>query len=61
MIDPKLDYDKAADELTIIELWDALPDRSKTQQLRQQIKDKYPTAPLHKLKPTKDKDDTTNG
>jgi hypothetical protein len=61
MIDPDIDFNEAADELAIIELWDALPDSCKTQKLWQQIKDKYPTAPLHKLKSTKDKGDTTNG
>jgi hypothetical protein len=61
MSDQEIDFDEAADELAIIELWDALPDRSKTQKLWEQIKDKYPTAPLSKLKPIDNKDNTTNG
>jgi hypothetical protein len=58
MSNQEIDFDAAADELSIIELWDALPDRCKTQKLWAQIKDKYPTAPLSKLKPAKNKDDT---
>jgi hypothetical protein len=61
MTDEEIEFKAAADELAIIELWDALPDRCKTQKLWEQIKDKYPTAPLSKLKPTKNKDNTTNG
>lgn len=61
MIDPEIDFDAAADELAIIELWDSLPDHCKTQKLWEQIKDKYPTALLSKLKPTDNKEHTTNG
>jgi len=45
MTDGDYDFNYAADELAIIELWDALPDRCKTQKILAQIKDKYPTAP----------------
>jgi hypothetical protein len=61
LTDGDYDFDYAADEQALIELWDALPDHCKTQKLWEQIKDKYPTAPFSILKPTKDKDDTTNG
>jgi hypothetical protein len=61
MIDPEIDFDAAADELAIIELWDALPDRCKTQKLWEQVKDKHPTAPLSKLKPIDNKDSISNG
>jgi hypothetical protein len=60
MSDQEIDFDAAADELAIIELWDSLPDRCKTQKLWQQIKDKHPTAPLSILKSTKDKGDTND-
>ncbi|MGZ8952969.1 MAG: hypothetical protein ACXW01_15140 [Methylobacter sp.] len=61
MIDEKIDIDTTADELAIIELWDALPDRCKTQKFWEQIKDQYPEAPLDKLKPTRNKGNKTNG
>lgn len=59
-MDEEIDFDATADELAIIELWDSLPDRCKTQKLWEQIKDKYPTAPFDKLKPTDKKDKTNN-
>ncbi len=61
MTDEDVYFQKAADELEIIELWDNLPDRCKTQKIWEQIKDKYPTAPLHQLIPIDNKDNKTNG
>ncbi len=51
MTDGDYDFNYAADELAIIELWDGLPDYCRTTKFWQQIVAMCPTALLSKLKP----------